>query len=127
MLTWFGHAHRFCDGVSRRGFLQAGALAFGGLTLADLFRLEAQAGQTGQRPSRKSIINIYLPGGPSHMDTFDPKPEAPSEFRGEFHPISTNVPGIEICEHMPREAAPTSWPSSARSRHDGDPPTSPTG
>ena len=94
MLTFFGGKQRFCDGVSRRNFLKVGALATGGLTLADVLRLEARAGSS--RP--KSIINIYLGGGPTHMDTFDLKPDAPVEFRGEFRPIATNVPGMEICE-----------------------------
>lgn len=102
MLSIFGGSGRFCDGVSRRGFLQVGAVGLGGLTLVDLLRAEAVAGPTA-RP--KSIINIYLPGGPSHIDTFDPKPNAPKEFRGEFAPIDTNVPGIQICEHLPQLAA----------------------
>jgi hypothetical protein len=101
MLTFFGNQQRFCDGIGRRNFLKIGALATGGLTLAELFRLEAQAASS-QQP--KSIINIYLPGGPTHMDTFDLKPDAPAEFRGEFRPIATNVPGMEICELMPKLA-----------------------
>jgi hypothetical protein len=79
-----------------------GALGIGGLTLADLFRAEARA-EAGS--SSKAIINIYLAGGPSHIDTFDPKPEAPKEFRGEFQAIDTSVPGIQICEHLPKLAA----------------------
>ena len=99
MLTVKGSATpSFCDGMQRRSFLKIGAMATGGLTLADLLRLEAQAGTAA---TRKSIINIYLPGGPSHMDTFDLKPDAPAEFRGTFRPIDTNVPGMQICEHMP--------------------------
>ena len=93
-----GTKQRYCDGVSRRSFLRAGALGIGGLTLAGLYRAEALAG-TGT--SHKAIINIHLGGGPSHQDMFDLKPEAPREFRGEFSPIKTNVAGIEICEHMP--------------------------
>lgn len=98
MLSLFGQARGFCDGVSRRDFLRIGALGIGGLTLADLLRLEAQAGAGA---TGRSIINIYLPGGPTHMDTFDLKPDAPKEFRGEFTPISTKVSGMEICELMP--------------------------
>ena len=92
---------RYCDGVSRRSMLKLGACTLGGLTLAQLFRAEAAAGVGS---SSKAIINIHLGGGPSHQDMFDLKPEAPREFRGEFNPIKTNVPGIEICEHMPRLA-----------------------
>ncbi len=90
-----------CDGVSRRGFLKVGAMAAGGLSLPQLLSLEARAG-TGS--SNKAIINIFLPGGPSHLDMFDLKPEAPSEVRGEFRPIGTNVPGMQICELFPRLA-----------------------
>jgi len=93
--------HGYCDGVSRRSFLQVGAMSMGGLTLASLLRAEAEAGVSN---SHKAIINIHLGGGPSHQDMFDLKPKAPVEYRGEFNPIKTNVPGIEICEHMPRLA-----------------------
>jgi hypothetical protein len=98
MLSMLGHARGFCDGVSRRDFLKIGALGIGGLTLADLLRLEAQAGGAA---TGRSVINIYLPGGPTHMDTFDLKPNSPKEFRGEFSPIATKVSGMEICELMP--------------------------
>jgi len=102
MLTILGQnaPGRFCDRVSRRGFLQIGSLALGGLTLSDLLRAEATAGTR----STKSVIMIFLPGGPPHQDMYDLKPDAPSEVRGEFRPIKTNVPGIEICELMPRLA-----------------------
>jgi hypothetical protein len=93
-----GYKPQYCDGVSRRNFLKLGALGIGGLTLADLFRAEAAA-SVGS--SNKAIINIHLGGGPSHQDTFDLKPDAPREFRGEFNPIPTNVSGLEICEHFP--------------------------
>ena len=98
MFTLWGAAQRFCDGVTRRGFLKIGAFG-AGLTLADLLRLRAAA--KGMTASPKSAIMVYLPGGPSHLDMWDLKPEAPKEFRGEFNPIPTNVPGIQICEHMP--------------------------
>lgn len=93
-----GDTGLFCDGISRRDFLRIGGLALGGLTLTDLLAVEAQAGIRG---SHKAVIMVYLPGGPSHQDTFDLKRDAPSEIRGEFKPIKTNVSGIEICEYMP--------------------------
>src|ERR1700678_669807 len=106
MLTLWGARQRFCDGLSRRGFLKIGALG-ATLTLADLYRLRAagSTGPTGGPTTKKSAILIYLPGGPSHMDMYDLKPEAPAEFRGEFKPIATNVPGVQICEHFPLQAA----------------------
>ncbi len=90
-----------CDGLSRRGFLRVGGMAAGGLSLSQLLAVEAQA---GVQKNHKAVINIYLPGGPSHIDLWDPKPDAPSEVRGEFSPIKTNVPGIEICELFPMMA-----------------------
>src|ERR1044071_1206642 len=101
MLTILGGPARFCDGVSRRNFLKIGALGLGGLALPGLLRAEAFAGQR----SHKAIIMIYLPGGPPHQDMFDIKVDAPLEIRGEFKPIPTGVPGIQICEHLPRMAA----------------------
>ena len=98
MLTIYGSRQRFCDGISRRNFLKIGALGLGGLTLPQLLQAEAQA---GIRRSHKAVIMIFLPGGPSHQDIFDLKMDAPSEIRGEFKPISTSVPGIQICEHLP--------------------------
>jgi hypothetical protein len=80
--------------------LKIGSLALGGLSLVDLLRAEATAGTR----STKSVIMIFLPGGPPHQDMYDLKPDAPSEVRGEFRPIKTNVPGIEICELLPRLA-----------------------
>jgi uncharacterized protein (DUF1501 family) len=91
------------SGLSRRAFFQVGALGLGGLTLADLLRLQAQGAERAATPG-KSIIMVYLPGGPSHIDMYDMKPDAPVEIRGEFRPIRTNVPGIDICELMPLHA-----------------------
>ena len=95
-------SHLDCDGVRRRDFLRLGLLGATGLTLPNYLRW-ADAGElrTGRA---KSAIFINLSGGPSHLDTFDPKPDAPSEFRGEFKPIATNVPGISISEHLPKLA-----------------------
>lgn len=92
--------------VTRRNFLQIGTLGLGGLTLADLLRLSAAASQQRDmpRPRPKSVIMIWLYGGPSHIDTYDLKPDAPPEYRGEFKPIRTNVPGFDICELLPLQA-----------------------
>src|SRR5688572_29645441 len=105
MLRFLGSNQSFCDGVSRRNFLQIGAFGTG-LTLADLLRArDAQAATAAAKKqasrSNKAAILIYLPGGPSHMDMYDLKPEAPAEFRGEFKPIDTNVAGVQISEHFP--------------------------
>src|SRR5213593_1964278 len=88
----------YCDGVSRRNFLKIGALGLGGLALPELLAAEAASG-IGR--SHKAVIMIFLPGGPSHQDMFDLKSDAPREVRGEFKPIATNVPGLQICEHLP--------------------------
>ena len=103
MLKLFGNGQRLCDGFTRRDFLRVGALGMGGLTLADLLRLQAQ-GAVDPQSTNKAAIMIFLSGGPSHLDTYDMKPSAPVEFRGEFSPIQTNIPGIQFCEHMPLQA-----------------------
>lgn len=90
----------FCDGVSRRNFLQIGGLAVGGLALPDLLRADA----LGAARRHKSVIMIFLPGGPSHLDTVDLKPHAPAEIRGPFRPIETSVAGVQFCEHLPKLA-----------------------
>lgn len=102
MLSVSGCPTRLCDGISRREILRIGGLAFGGLTLADVLRAHDVAGTRAER--NKSVIMIWLRGGASHIDSYDMKPDAPAEIRGEFKPISTNVPGIQICEHMPKHA-----------------------
>ena len=104
MLTIYGKQPRrsaFCDGVNRRDFLKIGGLVMGGISLPQLLAAEAQAG-IGR--SHKAVINVFLPGGPPHQDMWDVKVDAPSEIRGEFQPIRTSVPGIEICELFPRLA-----------------------
>lgn len=103
MLTIMGQRRQLCD-QSRRDFLKIGGLALGGLgglSLPQILRAQAQSG-TGS--SHKSVIMVFLSGGPPHQDMVDLKPDAPAEFRGEFNPIRTRVPGIDICEHLPRLA-----------------------
>src|SRR6266511_3555988 len=103
MLTFWGRKHQYCDGVSRREFLRVGALGVGGLSLShsQVLKLQAAPPSTGGgRPGTgdgKAVIMVFLPGGPSHLDMYDPKPEAPKEYRGEFNAISTNVPGVQVC------------------------------
>ncbi|MFZ9791876.1 MAG: DUF1501 domain-containing protein [Gemmataceae bacterium] len=99
MINISGKALKFCDGISRRNFLKIGAFG-SAFTTADILK----ANQTGGTGTAKSAIMIYLPGGPSHMDMYDLKPQAPAEFRGEFKPIATNVPGVQISEHFPMQA-----------------------
>jgi len=105
MLSFFSKPTRtggFCDGVSRRDFLTVGGSVVGGLSLADILRAEA-AGHA-DTTAHRAVINVFLPGGPPHMDMWDMKPDAPREFRGDFNPIQTNVTGIRICELFPRMA-----------------------
>lgn len=93
-----------CPGpISRRNFLQAGSLGLGGLGLADLLKLRAAA-KPSATETEKSIIFVWLPGGPPHMETYDMKPDAPSDYRGDFRPIHSNVSGIDVCEHLPMHA-----------------------
>jgi len=99
MINISGKPWKFCDGISRRNFLKIGAFG-SAFTTADILKAN-QAGGTG---TAKSAIMIYLPGGPSHMDMYDLKPQAPAEYRGEFKPIATNVPGVQISEHFPMQA-----------------------
>src|SRR4051812_39334529 len=96
-----------CRGpISRRSFLKVGTLGVAGLGLSELLRIRsaAAAATTDQSTPDTAIIFVWLPGGPPHMETYDMKPEAPSEYRGIFSPIKTNVPGIEVCELLPMHA-----------------------
>src|SRR4051794_37702912 len=99
-----GRSEQYCDGVSRRSFLKVGSLSLGGMALRNLSlpQLLAAEARSGIKSSNKAIVNVHLSGGPSHQDIFDLKPDAPAEFRGQFQPIATNVPGMDICEHLPQ-------------------------
>ena len=98
MLTIQGSRLKLCDGVPRRSLLKIGALGLGGLSLPQLLKAESVAGVGS---SHKSVIMVFLAGGPPHQDMVDLKPQAPVEYRGEFSPIHTNVAGIDVCEHLP--------------------------
>lgn len=107
MLTLHGPRRECRRGVSRRDVLQAGVLGLTGLTLPEVLRLQQCRGGESNPPGAsrgKSVILIWLRGGPSHIDSYDMKPQAPAEVRGEFRQMPTNVPGIEICDLMPRQA-----------------------
>jgi hypothetical protein len=104
MLEITGGGYQSCDGLSRRSFLRAGALGLTGVTLADVFRIRAARAEQGAPARDTSVILIWKGGGPSHLDMWDLKPDAPSEYRGDFKPIATNVEGIKIGEHLPLSA-----------------------
>jgi len=94
---------QYCDGVSRRHFVQTGLWGAGGLGLSQLLRAQAMAkGASAAPPRAKQCILIWMDGGPSHYETFDPKPDAPVELRGEFKPGPTSVPGVQFCELLPK-------------------------
>ncbi len=98
-------ASRSCPGpLSRRDFLRVGSLALGGVGLSNLLGLRAAAREAGQPTPDTSVIFLWLPGGPPHMETYDLKPDAPEEYRGAFKPIRTRVPGLEVCELLPLHA-----------------------
>ena len=96
-----------CPGpATRREFLAAGMLGVGGMAMPDLFRLRASAAEGGETVDQNtSVIFVWMPGGPPHMDMYDMKPNASSDYRGAFRPIRTKVPGMDVCELMPRHAA----------------------
>src|ERR1700739_4734814 len=102
MLTLWGPNEPSGSKFSRRNFLRIGGLGAAGLTLPKLLRCRSAAGQAPATP--KSVIMIILWGGPSHIDMYDLKPNAPAEIRGEFKPIATKTPGMHICELLPRQA-----------------------
>jgi hypothetical protein len=112
----------YCDGLSRRSFLQLGVAGVASVSLADVLRAKAQSAETGSAAKDTAIILLWLDGGPSHLDTYDMKPDAPAEFRGFWRPIKTNVPGIEFSELFPRQAKIADKFSIVRSlyHNDGD-------
>ncbi len=112
-----GSTMRYCDGLSRRSFLQIGMAGMGALTLPQLARAREQSAQSGMPRKDTSVILLWLDGGPSHMDLYDLKPEAPAEYRGIWNPIRTNVSGFEISELFPLQAQIADKFSIVRSLH----------
>ena len=106
-------------GLTRRDMLQLGALGVGGLglSLPQLFAAEAETARNGIRPTADNCILLFLDGGPSHLDMWDMKPQAPDGIRGEFQPISTSLPGYQICEHLPRLSQHMHRATVVRSMH----------
>lgn len=117
MITVYGGAARHCDGLTRRGFVRAGMLGLGGLSLADLLRLRASGGATGREGH--SVVLFWLSGGPGHMETWDPKPNAPAGFRGPLGSIPTSLPGVRFGELMPDLARRMDKLAILRSVHHG--------
>ncbi len=104
MLNLFRTPSRTCEGVSRRSLLQIGALGLGSLALPDLLRLRAQDQVEGRTTSDTAVILLWLDGGPSQFETYDPKPDAPVEYRGPYQTIRTKVSGMNLCELLPMHA-----------------------
>ncbi|HUY87338.1 MAG TPA: DUF1501 domain-containing protein [Pirellulales bacterium] len=112
-----GSTGKYCDGLSRRHFVQLGVAGMASAGLADVWRAQEAAAAQGVTKKNTSVILIWLDGGPSHMDLYDMKPEAPAEYRGLWQPIPTNVPGFEITELFPRQAKVADKFSIVRSLH----------
>src|SRR5262249_44045655 len=114
--VWGGH-YATCDGTSRRSVLRVGMLGLAGLALPDLLRHRAWARDFGQPVKDTAVILVYLGGGLTHIDSYDPKPDAPSEFRGEFRTIATALPDVSLCEHFPHQARVLDKMAVLRSLH----------
>lgn len=118
MLTFnLGRSSRNCEGVSRRDALRVGALSFGGLSLGDLLRTEAAAKPAGASVKKKSVVCFWLDGGPTQHETFDPKPLAPTEYKGPFSAVRTKADGVQFCELFSKTAQVMDKLSVVRSVH----------
>ena len=103
--SFHGRTREGLAAYSRRGMLKTGLAGIAGLTLPDLLRLRAEAAQAGRAMGgHKSVILLWMAGGPSHIDTLDPKPDQPENKRGPFGTIPTTLPGVHVCEHLPKYA-----------------------
>src|SRR5262245_14670966 len=103
MLTILGNPRTLCDGLTRREMLRAGGAGLFGLSLPKLWAAESV--QPARKARAKSVLVVFLFGGPSQLETFDLKPDAPSGIRGPYRPIASKTPGLLICEHLPRLAS----------------------
>src|SRR6516165_2866773 len=112
----FGSSSKYCDGISRRSFLQLGVAGMASVALPQLLRAEEESAKSGSAKDT-SVILLWLDGGPSHMDLYDMKPDAPAEYRGIWKPIHTNVPGVDITELFPKQAKIADKFSIVRSLH----------
>ena len=112
-----GNTKKYCDGISRRSFVQAGVAGMAAVGLPQLLRAKAASAEMGHARKDTAVILLWLDGGPGHMDMYDMKPEAPAEYRGLWNPIRTNVPGFEISELFPRQAKMAERFSIVRSLH----------
>src|SRR6266567_4357322 len=100
-----GRTGKYCDGLSRRNFVQIGMAGIGSLGLPQILRAKEESAQVGLvKEKNTSVILLWLDGGPSHMDMYDMKPDAPAEYRGIWRPIRTRVPGFDITELFPKQA-----------------------
>src|SRR5690349_7763466 len=112
-----GSTKKYCDGLNRRSFLQLGVSGMASVGLADLLRARAASAPAATPSRNTSVILIWLDGGPSHLDLYDMKPDAPAEYRGIWKPIRTRVPGFDVTELFPRQARVTDKFSIVRSLH----------
>src|SRR5688572_29352423 len=101
---WSNRKVAACDGSSRRDFLKVGALGMGGLVLSDLLRARAAASEAGRPTRNTSVVWLWLGGGPTHVETFDPKMSAPVEFRSTVGAVETALPGVQFGTHLPEMA-----------------------
>src|SRR5229473_8494922 len=112
----FGKSRRYCDGISRRSFLQLGVAGMASVALPQWLRAKEESARTGSAKNT-AVILLWLDGGPGHMDLYDMKPDAPVEYRGLWKPIRTKVPGFDISELFPKQAKVTDKFSIVRSLH----------
>ncbi len=112
-----GRSSAYCDGHTRRSFVQIGVAGMASLGLSQILAAKEQAAEQGRARRDTSVILLWLDGGPGHMDTYDMKPEAPAEYRGIWRPIPTNVPGMEVTELFPLQAKIADKFSVVRSLH----------